>query len=121
MNKNLILIGLFSLMTLVIFSCDKEKNTSECNTANMSYSKDIVPIFTANGCLSSGCHGGDIATNPLAMTTYENLKVYVDAKRLVGSIKHQDGFSPMPKEKEKMKDCDISKVEAWVTQGAKNN
>lgn len=114
------LFGIFFCLVLIIFvesSCKKETNT-DCVTSNMSYSKDIKPIFSANGCYVSGCHG---SADGVPLDSYATLKVVVDANRLVGSIKQQVGFSKMPKVGNKMSDCDISKVEAWITQGAKDN
>ena len=49
---------------------------------------------------------------------YAKLKSYVDNGKLLGSIKHSPGFSPMPKGQAKLVDCDIEKIEAWVAAGA---
>ncbi len=120
MNKSLIVIISTLFLVTFLISCDKEKD-NDCNTANMSYTMNVVPLLEKNGCMTSGCHGGNAADNPLFMGSYESLKAVVDIQRLIGSIKHEQGFSPMPKGGSKISDCDIRKIEAWVTQGAKNN
>ncbi len=110
---------IFSL-GLIIFAlsaCEKE-TTAVCKTTDMSFSKDIKPVLTANGCLASGCHSSKDA---FSYETYVGFKVVVTANRVLGAIKQQSGFSSMPKVGKKMSDCDISKVEAWITQGAKDN
>ena len=112
----------FIILSLVFFgsvltqyACGKD---DECTTENMSFANDIKPILTDNGCLASGCHNSAAA---FPYDTYAKFKVVVDSNRVLGAIKREANFSPMPKVGDKMSDCDISKVEAWITQGAKDN
>ncbi len=87
-----------------------------CDVLNMSYSNDIIPILTNNGCL--GCHN-DVAT--LDLNGYDDIKKYVDNGILIGSIKHNTGFRPMPEGSVKMNQCLIDKIESWINNGAPNN
>lgn len=87
-----------------------------CETANMSYTNDIIPILTNNGCL--GCHG-DLAT--LDLTGYQDLKIYADNGALLGSIRHENGYRPMPDNMPKIDQCDIDKIAAWIEQGTLEN
>jgi len=57
----------------------------------MSYTTDVLPILTNNGCI--GCHGSSSTTK---LDTYGNVKTNVDNGSLLGSINHEDGFRPMP-------------------------
>jgi hypothetical protein len=92
----------------------------ECVTEAMSYKNDILPILKDKGCTASSCHNG---SNPALgdLNGYATLKVLADANRLLGAIKHEANFSAMPKGGSKMGDCEISKIEAWVNQGKKDN
>ncbi len=92
--------------------------TTTCVTDSMSYATNIVPIIKSN-CIA--CHSTAANQGGVDIETYDKIKVYVENNSLLGSIKHQSGYSPMPKGGSKLSTCDISKIEAWITQGAKNN
>lgn len=119
--QKLSLLLFFTLVlgvSVVQFSCSKDET---CTTENMSFKTDIQPILSKNGCTDSGCHGSTTGTGAIAYTTYDGFFSQVAANRVLGAIKQQTGFSAMPKGKSKISDCDISKIEAWITQGAKDN
>ena len=122
--SSLFLITLF----LITFSCSKSNeeelrndpgtNSNGCTTSNMKFSADIAPILQAN---CNSCHN---ATGPLGGVITENYagaKIIADNGTLVGTITHASGFSPMPKGKPKLADCDINKIKAWIAQGTQNN
>lgn len=90
--------------------------SSACETQNMSYQNDILPILQNSGCI--GCHGDN---SSIDINSYEDLKVYVDNDALLGSIKHSDGYRPMPDFQPKIDQCLIDKIEAWIYDGAPNN
>lgn len=117
------------ILLMALFSCSKSNETelkaigqgtssTGCDTSDMKYSTDIAPILLSN---CNSCHN---ATRPLggAITdNYTSLKMIADNGLLVGTVTHASGFSPMPKGKPKLADCDINKLKAWVNQGTKNN
>ncbi len=90
----------------------------ECQTDDMSYLSDILPIIDTN-CYQ--CH--DTANNfgGITLEGYSALKIYADNEQLVGAINHDSGFSFMPQGDPKLLDCEIEKIEAWVAQGTLNN
>jgi hypothetical protein len=45
----------------------------------------------------------------------------VNDGRLLGSIQHASGFSPMPEGSAKMNACNITKIRKWIQAGALNN
>jgi hypothetical protein len=45
----------------------------------------------------------------------------VDSGQLLGAIKHSPGYSQMPKNEAMLVDCDIQKIETWITEGALQN
>ncbi len=89
-----------------------------CDTQLATYQAVIVPIMT-NYCL--GCHSTDANLGEVSLEGYDNLINYVNNGRLLGSIRHQSGFSPMPKDQPKIPACDIAKIEQWIASGAKND
>lgn len=114
-------ILLVSLLALAGCYYDIEEElypTSSCKTVEMSYASDITNILQNYSCLS--CHSAVSNQGSVNLEGYDNLKKWVDNGTLLKSMKH-DGASPMPKNQAKMNQCDIDKIEAWITDGAPNN
>jgi cytochrome c553 len=93
-------------------------NTPSCDTVNMKYTANVLPIISAN---CYGCHGNGRATAGISLDTYDKLKVQVNNKNLMNVITHATGYPPMPYQKPKLADCDINKIKAWIDRGALNN
>ena len=89
-----------------------------CDTTNVTYLATIVPIVTQH-CYE--CHGGTAQVSGIPLEGHANIKSMIDAQRLLGAINHEVGFSPMPKDRQKLAACDILKIERWVSDGAPNN
>ncbi|HNU47314.1 MAG TPA: hypothetical protein PKM40_00690 [Bacteroidia bacterium] len=123
MNKNLILIsGIF--IALCISSCyyDVEDelypNTGNCDTLNITYSQTVAPIISSN---CKVCHSASMAQGNVVIDTYAAIKTYADNGKLLGSLNHDSGYEPMPKNQNKLSDCNIKKISIWINQGTPNN
>jgi hypothetical protein len=90
-----------------------------CDTTNVTFSGTVNNLLTSYGCL--GCHSGSAPSGGFVLSSHAAVKAKVTDGRLVGAINHHPGFSPMPQGGAKMNQCDIDKIEAWVTAGAPNN
>lgn len=120
MNKVLSIILFLSLM---ITSCyyDVEEEIypmTGCLTEDMSYLMDVLPIIIDNCYV---CHDAANNFGGVTLEGYENISVRVSNGQLLGAIRHDPGFSPMPKNEPKLLDCEIEKIEAWIIQGAMDN
>ena len=93
-------------------------DVGECITDSMSYQTDIYPIIN-NNCL--GCHNSSAVQGGSDISNYELLTPYIESGSLLKSIKHESGYSAMPKDAGKMSVCQIAKIDAWISQGAKDN
>ena len=91
-----------------------------CQTANMSLQANIQPILERN-CYVCHSTSTGVDNGNVILEGYDNLKVYVDNGKLLGTIRHDNGFKPMPQEASKLGDCDIAKIEQWIQDGALNN
>ena len=91
---------------------------ANCTTENVSFSQTVWPILN-NNCVS--CHSGPNASGGITMGNYNELIVAVNGGRFIGSIKHEAGFSSMPKNAPKLNDCNINQIDAWIAQGMLNN
>jgi hypothetical protein len=124
MNNILLLLAGLSL-GWAVSSC-KYDNVEElypmppCDTTMVTYSLTVAPIISTN-CLEPECHGGTAQVSGIPLEGYDNLKLSVDSGRLIGSIRHESGYSFMPKNTTSLRECDILSIEQWVHEGAPNN
>lgn len=114
MNSKLLPILL--LLGFALFSCGDDED--ECDTSDVTYTNSIASIFNAS-CALSGCHvDGNEANAFFSLEGYANSKAVADFGRIVGAVSHQTDFSPMPKDQDKLDQCNIDKITAWVNAGA---
>ena len=89
-----------------------------CKVDNVSYNAQVVPILETN-CYS--CHGIGINTSGITLEGYSNLITRVNSGRLLGAIKRESGFPPMPQNAPMLPDCFIRQIEEWIGDGAPDN
>lgn len=121
-------ILLFAITVSICFSAcknEKEEDTvvpvtpqGVCATDEVSYSGTIQPILASN-CLS--CHDSKMVSGNVDLSTHEKVATVAKSGALYGSVAHQGGYVPMPYNGQKLSDCDIAKIKAWVDTGAPNN
>lgn len=125
--RNLIPFLIFVLMVMIFSACVNNKEevlypnvSNSCDTTNITFEAKVAPIFSAN-CLS--CHGNDAAAangGGVRLQDYVDVKSHID--RIYGSISHQTGYIPMPKNMTNTIDkCQIKIVQIWIQKGALNN
>ena len=93
-------------------------NAPECDTIDVSYAQEVWPIINTN-CTS--CHSGGAPQGNVSLENYDDIVVAANNGSLLGTIKHEDGWSPMPKGGGKLSDCDIATIESWVNAGTPDN
>lgn len=121
--KELRITSLLLLSSLMILGCyyDVEEEiypTADCLTVEMSYRNDIQPIL-ASECYT--CHSAAANFANITLEGFDEMNKYVADGSLIGAIRHDAGFSPMPKNKAMLLQCEIEKIEAWIADGALNN
>jgi hypothetical protein len=97
--------------------------TTTCDlTTAVKFSTVVSPIITSK-CASSGCHSTTSKAAGINLGNYDAVKAYITSSKVVflGSIKRTSGYSIMPKGDAKLPDCDISKIESWITAAMPNN
>lgn len=90
-----------------------------CDTSNVSFANDILPIMNAS-CNITGCHDSQTQAAGLDLTGHAGTSGAGGNGTLVGRIKGIGG-NLMPLGGTALPDCDISKIETWVADGAPNN
>lgn len=91
---------------------------STCNTTNVTFSASVKPILQT---YCNGCHGGSSPLGNVDYNTYNGVKATVTNGKLLGSIQHLSGFSPMPQNANKLSVCNLGIIKAWIDSGAPNN
>jgi hypothetical protein len=90
-----------------------------CDTTSITFT-GTISVMLSNNCLS--CHSNSTAANfgnNIRLEDYADVKT--SSQRLLGSIKQESGFSPMPKGGAKLNECLITQFGIWVKNGTPNN
>jgi len=90
----------------------------DCDTNNVTYSNSVWPTLETN---CTGCHSGSSPGGGIPITNYNEVVVIVDNGKLMGSVKHETAYSPMPKNGGKLADCKIKEIEIWIADGTPDN
>ena len=90
-----------------------------CDTLNVTYSGTVAPIIEQN-CFE--CHSNaNVQLSLIPLEGYSNLIVKINDGKLVRAIRHDNNVSAMPKDRPALEECDILKIEKWVSLGAPDN
>ena len=119
-SKCLLLFCLVVLIPACAYDSEEDlfPGGDECDTSNVSYTQDVLPILV-NNCYV--CHDNANRQGGIVLEGYDQLKVQVDNGRLVGAIRRNPGFSPMPQGAPALPDCFVDQIAQWVTDGALDN
>ena len=103
---------------LLVAACNKDDDQDICETTDLTYTNGIAAIIN-NSCATAGCHNSG-TTTAFPMGNYQEALVAVGFDRIIGAINHESGFLPMPYPAgtEKLDQCDIDKLTAWINDGA---
>jgi hypothetical protein len=127
-NKNLIISTIVVVLAFVSIT-----TTMSCTHASqvqtVSFSKDILPILTADCAINSSCHVGDNGLNQDVNFDADSAYLTIQSKRLVNTTtpaasllyaELEEGLMPLapyPKLSAGQKQLFLT----WIQQGAKNN
>lgn len=92
-----------------------------CNTQDVRYLTDITRILSANCNVCHSTTQAPVNGGGNVLDSYETVKPYVNSGLLLNVVQHSPGFDPMPKNGNKLSDCDIAKVRKWILNGSPNN
>jgi len=115
-------------ITVTFFGCyyDNEEYLypqldTACDTAAITYSISVRSVLDQN-CLS--CHSNNTAASlggNIKLENYADVMSRADDGSLLGTVKHESGYSPMPKGASKLNDCSISIIQIWLNSGSPDN
>lgn len=94
------------------------RNCKTCDSTLFTYSARVKPIMDT-WCV--GCHSGTNIGGGYDLSTYAGVATSVTDGRLLGSVEHLSGFSPMPKNAGWLNSCDITAIRKWIEAGHPDN
>jgi cytochrome c553 len=114
-----LVLPIIAVMALVsLNACSDDTTTPTTNTpaevAKTTYTADAEPILTAK-CNLLTCHNSSSTKGKV--DTYSNAKAFAAGGRMVGALKHEDGYEAMPAYSPKLSDEDIATIEKWISDG----
>ena len=126
MKKNLC-TGAIGLLIVAgsIHSCKKGNDQNlgggmTCDTVNMSYSVNVVPILEAY-CYSCHGNGNTSGSGGILLEGYSNIKSWAADGYLTGNVTHAPGYVPMPYGQPALAVCQQDIIVDWVNNGYQNN
>ncbi|MDP5171952.1 MAG: hypothetical protein NWR72_17005 [Bacteroidia bacterium] len=91
-----------------------------CNIPSVvSYDRDVEPLLVKHYCVA--CHENADPAGGITLEGYGRVTPYIENGSLLGSIRYEQGFDPMPKGYPRMPDCEVEMIRVWIEQGYPNN
>ena len=121
-NKIIVVAAFVFVASLQSCYYDNEEDLypqpAPCDTSFITYSESVWPVINDN---CTNCHSGGAPAGNISLSNYDEIVVSVNNGSLLGTIRHEAGWSPMPKGGAKLPDCDIKRIEMWVADGSPDN
>ena len=95
-----------------------DPNRLSCDTTIVTFSGAVKPILTA---YCTGCHSGPNAPLSVTLDNYAGVKAQAANGKLLGTITHSVGFTPMPQNGTVLSSCNIARIKKWIATGSLNN
>jgi hypothetical protein len=110
------------------FSCKHDaemakKEPPDCDpdTTFVTYTKDMAPLMTTHCGINTSCHRQTNSDSEISLVSYDDVKAVAITGQLLSSVTHDGNAEPMPFGGQKLSDCNINKIKAWINQGLKEN
>ena len=120
--KQRTLIALLGIASASLTGCyydvEEELYPMACDSTASTYGGTVLRILETN-CYA--CHSSGAAMGGIVLEGYDNARAYANNGKLVGTINHDAGFSPMPKNAGPLTSCDVAAIKSWIAEGAMNN
>jgi mono/diheme cytochrome c family protein len=123
--KNIIRVAVvLMVISLTLTGCyyDKENELypamADCDTTDaITYSGSIAPIMAAN---CNVCHSTSAASAGVITDNYNDLYIIATNGSLWAAVSWS-GAVRMPKGSDQLSDCDLTKINKWIEDGAPDN
>ena len=89
-----------------------------CDSTQAAFAATIQPILNT---ACRGCHNANLASGGIRLDNHAGAAAAAGSGQLLGAIRHDAGFTPMPQGGNKLNDCQIAQISRWVANGTPNN
>lgn len=89
-------------------------DSAGCDSSNVTYS-GTISFIVQSWCL--GCHSGSKPAGTMSLETYDDVSACASSGKLMPAIRHENGYSPMPKNGPMLSACDINLFQKWINSG----
>ena len=89
-----------------------------CDTTHVTFSGTIWPLMQT---WCTGCHTGNNAGGGIPIENYADVVAIAQNGSLLGSINHDPDYVAMPKNADKLSDCQIAEIRIWIEEGTPDN
>jgi hypothetical protein len=124
MNKTLCAFTLL-VSVLTMHSCywDNEEDLypfsgTSCDTTHVTYSGTIAPIMNT---YCNSCHNAATANGGVITDNWPALSTVANNGKLWNAVNWSDGVNNMPQGGTKLSDCNLAKINKWISDGAPDN
>jgi hypothetical protein len=96
------------------------KLSNPCDDINVTFSGTVTTILQP--CLS--CHSNATASSSgsgIKLENYADLVSYINNGKLMGAIRHDTKYVPMPQNGGKLPQCEIDQLQKWIDAQMPNN
>ncbi len=130
--SSLLVVALLAAGLVGVESCASENlqdlsgaDVLPCDTTVLAtYALQVQPIIDKYGCAGAACHspgGQGLAVTGFNYQTAAGFQAAARSGQLLGALERRTGFSPMPKNQDRISDCDLATIKRWIRLGAKND
>ena len=112
------------IVTSLFASCTYEKAEDPepipvvevCDTIAVTYTNTIQALLIANCSIDNdACHSSNAVDFP--MDNYTWAQTWASTGQMLSAVTHDGNAEEMPQNADKLDDCKINKIRAWINQG----
>lgn len=89
-----------------------------CDTLSISYQTHVQPLL-ATHCYT--CHDAASQFGNVNLEVFSSLQIFAQNGSLLGALSHLPDYSPMPQGGNRLPDCEIAQINAWIQAGSPQN
>lgn len=93
-------------------------STGDCDSTEAGFAATIQPLLNTN---CKGCHNANLASGGIRLDNHAGAAAAANSGQLLGAVRHDAGFTPMPQGGNKLNDCQIAQITRWVANGTPND